>query len=832
MTEAYVPPKNDTASKEKTGNIKEKSHGNNNFNTTTIINEEGALNQSANVNQYQVHDVANNTSNKTSEPVHNCTQESKTNCNLTNFLDSETVLKYIYKKDDNVNVSEKTKGHAKNSLRRKRNVVNLDKESVAESAPVIINYQTLHPPKEREHLVSRNTANVIQRADLADFNIETLHENIDLNKDLGEVENKYKTQNDNLSKSRSVFSGENKENQDDYREKNKTHLESDESNERGDYRDEPVHRSRESESEERNYSNDDKVIQSKSSEETNSRESEESIHINPTNSRESHERNENSENESKEILDKDDNKADIKSAYEHLDDESREDDDRGPPKPVYEKKDINDSDSREAEENKSIEENKPVYRNRHNDNIEKNSKYDDNENTYSRNNDKSSYTNSDNESREKSNTESKQDSNESEEEEEIIAIMTKKNRKPHTYEPGAYKNDETRSNASSPFKIRDVDIGDFSYERIHVNDKGVVETAKDPHENYDTDSLPEKPPLDTPKLDSNYNNEKYSIDTTNTNVRDETNLDINKQTHINDGEVKPVVEINSDSGESNGDDSKAAFKANTNEDVSLETLIGVKETDSDEQNEKIISSQGEDQQKNVKQQFERIPLNYKHDDKEQKHNTNDKEPILPQNPSEANNKDEPYNPSNTDVFQPNEHSYDENLNIKFDDLTIKLPEIKLPKDILAYDVEDSHDPHKHTSKQKFFEYSEESSDEEPHHEKKRKNKKGDDDHDVDFDHGYRGYYKVDNEKNDDDDDEEDEDEDLYEKFVRERFGKKGSFGTRSEKLLDVRPIEQNSDLYNTLKQVLKKTEDINKEAKKSGDPNAGYMWTLEYGQKL
>ncbi|CAH0673918.1 unnamed protein product [Spodoptera exigua] len=322
----------------------------------------------------------------------------------------------------------------------------------------------------------------------------------------------------------------------------------------------------------------------------------------------------------------------------------------------------------------------------------------------------------------------------------------------------------------------------------------------------------------------------------------------NKLIQIDDVEVKPVVEINP---ENDNDSSEENKKPNVSEEVeSLESILGVKEPENDDsQNDKIID-QKVVQDGDVKQEFERIPLNYNHAEKNE--NKEHQAPESPKEDPELQQKE-----GTLDAFAPEDIKYDEHLNIKFDDLAIKLPEIKLPDDILAYSRQDS--PYSDDDYKKRLQkatttqadvpsykpsYYFNQNDKEETHERKdeREHRNSNDDSDNDDDHapdtGYYGYYdnskKKQNYKNKNADEEEEEEsednEDLYEKFVRERFGKQGTFQKRSEKLQQAAPL--NPDLYKTIKQILKKTADIDEQAKKSGDPNAGYMWTLEYGEKL
>ncbi|CAD0200335.1 unnamed protein product [Chrysodeixis includens] len=313
----------------------------------------------------------------------------------------------------------------------------------------------------------------------------------------------------------------------------------------------------------------------------------------------------------------------------------------------------------------------------------------------------------------------------------------------------------------------------------------------------------------------------------------------NKLIHINDGEVKPVVEIHAENdNESSEENTKSS---NSDEADSLESLLGVKGSENlqaDSQSDKLLGQQ-ETPQGDVKQQFERIPLNYKHDDK-----NDNKDTEAPKEEKSEVTKDE----GTVDVFAPDDVKYDANLNIKFDDLAIKLPEIKLPDDILSYTQdsypyndkkESKHDSQKYGEPQYYYNHDDKVRTRQDKNKKDKDNDdtsaEAEDEEDDKPESNYYDYYghkpEKSNYKRKDSErkGEEDENEDLYEKFVRERFGKRGTFEKRSEKL---ESAALSPHLYDTVKSILKKTADIDEQAKKSGDPNANYMWTLEYGEKL
>lgn len=376
----------------------------------------------------------------------------------------------------------------------------------------------------------------------------------------------------------------------------------------------------------------------------------------------------------------------------------------------------------------------------------------------------------------------------------------------------------TEGEKSGDKDIQDVDLNDFGYERIQLDKKGQVEAVSEPEESEETTKTNKKSQYNT-KDASNYSlNEKS----------ESSSIETNTPTHINDGEVKPVVELNSevDSFEFNENNPNSKI-----EDESIEELTGVKDEIS-EDNDRLqeVKEPGD-----IKQQFERVPKNYKHGKENQ----------------EANDKERPDSESKNDASEigdPKGVKYDENLNIKFGDLDIKLPEIKLPDDVISYAYEDSPtNRNKEKPENSFYRYrsteEEDNDDEEEQNDNEHDNDDSDENNDYhnDADNSYyagylshkkkQPYKKHKNEnKNKVEEEDEDEDEDPYEKFVRERFGKRGNFEQRSQKLQNFEPHDP--ELYKTVQKVIEKTKKLNSEAAKSEDPNAGYMWTLEYGQKL
>ncbi|XP_045485252.1 protein starmaker-like [Pieris rapae] len=167
--------------------------------------------------------------------------------------------------------------------------------------------------------------------------------------------------------------------------------------------------------------------------------------------------------------------------------------------------------------------------------------------------------------------------------------------------------------------------------------------------------------------------------------------------------------------------------------------------------------------------------------------------------------------------KPQNDEFDENLNIKFSDISLKLPEIILPDDILSYNYEKPVSSKQKTSNS----HNDESREDE------LKTEKTPYEHDDENYTSFSKSYKTNDKQSSGEKDEDYEDEDLYEKFVRERFGKRTLKEAKNSKY-----IKPNKELFNTIHNVLKKTEKIQQEAEKSGDPNASYAWTLEYGESL
>ncbi|PZC86055.1 hypothetical protein B5X24_HaOG213013 [Helicoverpa armigera] len=819
-------------------------------------------------------DCSNNTNNNSSDLNSHCAATNKIKLDSLNntkeneIQDKDTVLKYVYKKGDKAEIPIKDKGHIKNSLRRKRATNELHSRSPLPSKfqkPITVNYETLHGPREVEPLAPlRNTENKILGADLADFNIETVHQNTDANskesiapktnndsseevhsneasnernnnrnslrntedsRDSGEYKNrKSQSDNDNSGEDRDYQNRKPTRDSSEREDYKTSKSESDESGERGDYRNPKSSRENDNSAEHTGYKN---------------RQSGQYL---DTSGERSHERGESGNKNDKYRQDQDDsgergnyqNKRNG-SGETYSSAESNENNRRPDTRPSSRQINEDNSDSGEnrkndpnsAESQESAETGNKNLKSRGRDYASRtNEKYLENDRTYETPNQVGSH-------HRKGPELSNENSNESNESKE-------------TKLPQKEANSADESNQASPAPIREIDLDDFSYERVNVNNDGKVEPLKDNLELVDPKQAVEILPLSTATPDTVENNDRTLNSLTEGNAPETPKIEgnENKLIQIDDGEVKPVVEINP---EKDSESSEENNKSNVSDEVeSLESILGVKEPEiindkHNDQNDKIVEQKAA-QDGDVKQEFERIPLNYNHAKKSENENSQTEAPkdATEETPSDGT----------LDVFIP-DIKYDEHLKIKFDDVSIKLPDIKLPDDILAYTRDGSpygHDDDDDDKKKNnddissynpsyYRNYADRGKSQD------NKNAKEDDDDSDDNNddrapryYGYHGddeekqqYKKKDAEANEADE-ESDEDEDLYEKFVRERFGKRGTFEKRSEKLEAMNPV--NPELYKTIKHILKKTADIDEQAKKSGDPNAGYMWTLEYGEKL
>lgn len=803
----------------------------------------GTQNCVVNTLQTQNNHCSNNTNNNSTtvdcETITAADNNSTNNANNTKdnqVVDKNTVLKYVYKKGDKAEIPIKDKGHFKNSLRRKRSTNGIHPNSPLPSKfqkPVVINYETVHGSGEVLAPL-RNNAHNILGANLADFNIETEHLNPEVKKgehiapnlktDSSEVESLNEANNErggkqNDSSGKSSSESEESGERRDYKNATPQH-ENENSDERGDYRNRKSSREDQDSAERGDY---------KASKSANNRDNsgEREDYQNRNSNRENYDSSERVEYKNRPSNLKKDNSAE-RGAFKNRD-SSLERDESGESGAYKNKESSREhDDSNERGDYKSTESNENNSRTRSRYSQNKNSKENSESNENRKPDPNSSESKESIETDDRKNLDSSNDS--SDKSNESIERSTAPQRKYST-------NPKTDIKGNSPAPLRDVDLGDFNSERVRVNNDGKVEPQKDNIEYADPKTAVEILPLSTAVPGPEIKNHGIlnPLPDVNTIASPAVESNGNKLIHIDDGEVRPVVEINPESDEE-------STKSNTSDEVeSLESILGVKEPENlndNSQNDKIVE-QKEVQNEDVKQEFERIPVNYNHATKTE---TKD-------SPStEAPKKDTEITPNDgtLDIFAPEDVKYDENLNFKFDDIAIKLPDIKLPDDILTYTRDNS--PYSYNNDKKDTQpdvpsyrpsYYYDHDDKEKL--RKRKNKKDDNDSNDDDEHdtGFYGYYgdseKKQNYKNknaeaESDEEEDEEEEDLYEKFVRERFGKQGTFEKRSEKLEAASPT--NPELYKTIKTILKKTADIDEQAKKSGDPNAGYMWTLEYGEKI
>lgn len=718
----------------------------------------------------QIHTNSSSNSNKNDNAtvVDDITDSQNNRTATSAYIDPHTVFKYVYKKNESKKVLNKTTSHPKNSLRRrKRSEYSEISENI--KAPLIVNYETLHPQRSVEQWEPKKySTNPVKHSGLAEINIETLHDNQQPN--INKQEPAVEITPDNSSESNESDSKENYKN-------NNVKLETS--------------------SEENNAQNSESI--------ENSRENEQ-YSKNTEKYTDSQENNRNYDKSGKEELRSaiGINRFDIKQPTKAF--EYKEFDE---PKYVKSQNGVD-----ESVENKSEEIDK-TNRNVRREKEESNGSYE-----YQR---------------DKKERESSEEEPQHKDTERYDPLKTK-----------------------IPAKIQDVDLGD--YERIQVNRNGEIETAKDNYENTAFDPsidviLPSTPDHKLKKSDKINYLPKENADFSSAESRDDK-----EPTHINDGEVKPVVELNSEvnNAESSEENSNEDINAKL-ENESLETLTGLKEKDINEKSYDLQEKNVSQTDSDVKQQYERIPLDYNHANKEQTKDSS-VEQVETKEQINDNDSDEPT------TVKPNQR-YDENLNIKFDDINIKLPDIKLPDDILSHAYENTplykvnepnqkkktskfypnshiYDKNKEEQVEKPIHYRNDEEEEKPrfyHYsdevEEEPQNtpiKEEDDGEPITYNNDYYdGYYKDEKKKenykqNHNNDGEEDED--LYEKFVRERFGKRGTSKQRLEKLTDYKA--DNPHLYQQVKKILKKTKDVNAEAEKSGDPKAGYMWTLEYGQQL
>lgn len=766
---------------------------------------------SGNINQSQ---ATNNTYNDITNITSNVTKENQ---NTSIVVNQNTLLKYVYKNNDKIGPDTKNKGHIKNSLkRRKRSIEDplSPLPSKFQKPALIVDYETSHGPAATASWSPPiNSANAIKNDERAGFKITTHHPNTQENneKDSDKLSNLDSREAANLNDG----SNESTEKLDAHNKK-VTSRENDESYELNNYKKEkesPYNQNHADNYQDGTRKNDDSNESTENhriKSDSGSVESSESVEKNGKNYYASSEQSADKNRESSSF-----NQSPHSS--EHSKDRDRKNEDYKSYNSSIEESSENSNESSNESINESSKERNDYTSKPHN------SKLFDNKENSLRTSQESLQLNSREHDRYSEpythHQEKSKPSHSRDDQESSIENSSESNIKDTNYPKNKinFKNDVSNPIHSPSLPIQDIDLGDFSYEKINVNQDGKVVAVEDSSEGNNANPVVQNI---SPKV--NANSPKTLQLVKNTPLANYSD----KLVNINDGEIKPVVEINSE------DDEDSDEKSNKSSFDSLETGLNSK----DDGSGKILNAQNTNEG-DVKQQFERIPLNYNHNQKvKTDDNTNPPKGEYPPNSQDLPNKKETVVKSEgtIDVFAPNDEKYDENLNLKFSDLNIKLPEIVLPEDILSYTQ--SYSPFKdeinEEDKGERYHYPRYT---EPHSKSK---KYRDDDSDTDEQDGpvsdYYGYYNSKDDKQDykkkaDEEEESDEEEDLYEKFVRERFGKRGTFEKRSEKLVEP-PL--NPELRKTIQKILKNTAKLDEPIKESGDPNAKYMWTLEYGETL
>ncbi|XP_013139470.1 PREDICTED: suppressor of Mek1-like [Papilio polytes] len=597
-------------------------------NTTNDINEES----NSTINQQIIEILDKDNQNVTEKPTGNDSQtvlkeqyiaESDLKQNHTN----DTLMKYIYKKNEKVNLPEKSKGHDQNSLKRKKRFINSSDSDIVprpQNLPVSIDYVDIDHAKVKEEifLPATRTGGIVQSSNLADFNIETIHND------------KTKSANDDTHKEninpKAQIITKFSPNLDETKEESQESVENHENK----YR-----------LEKRPQNKDSGENRSQSEEISSSIESEHSVELPNTS-----------------------------TSIEYIGESKETEMYRDSINPIPPKKPQNEKNQESDKAYESSIEN-------------------------------SSETN-------------------------------------HEY-TGTIESSELHSNQgnnsnsdNSPLIVPKQDYVNHEINKDNVDGFPLLS-----RENYTkdvgTDSL-ETPKLSEKVSDESKSDENTEIYTDSRSVEELKDTKSEKQTRINDDEVKPVVELNNGSIESSEEISDEDVNLYLKNNSKLVSLTPVKNVDT---KKKDASAQSDNSEKvDVKQQFERIPLDYNHANEEIKNNSSNT--TASQIKPTAISSEEKDKEGTLDTLTPLNPTYDDELNVKFHNVPIKLPEIKLPEDILSYAYDG------------------------PYYETKTRKDK-----DAQKQKFYYNY----------------EDDD---------------------------------------------TENVKKEAEKSGDPNANYMWTLEYGENL
>lgn len=811
MTDAHVC--NQTI--EDTKPIKHVTNEDCTFNDSLNLGLELSLNTELNIvksnnDTVQETQKLNSNDNKFNNNLDNCTYDDKNLEKDLNNKQSDKILKYIYKKID-LSTNNKRKGHQKNSLKRKKRSLLSDSENSDHRRPQ--RFQLNDHQSDREELAEtpKNSQEFIKHSDLADFNIETLHENI-------------KPSIDILLQDKQRFPQ-----QDKGRYSNKNYQKDDiNSNEfNGNRKIEYNEKSKNTKDDSNNYAEAGDISTEENLKENSKTEPYDSIEDLEDSSRERFEYDnkdvsEKNINDSYEIIEKNNKNITPKSEIDKSKEKNK--------KYINSNEESNERDvslNRESVKHipHKIDHNKKDKKNRYE--IDESREYDSTKEDLGQSNehkvgdskkhkereqlgDKVSFekvlpTSEDSLSSDKleNDRHSEDDRNSNETNSESIENFDdfEKTQRVDKGKLGL------NNNNNNPIKEQKVE--DFSYENLNGKNNQINKDFKDDDINDFSAEISPDSQTTLEKPDTITNLKSSSI-------VDSTNA---KQVKINDDEIKPVIELNNEDSSSQSEEVSKEYRESEEIKPRDEYIkknlknIGVKD----------LLSTSKTLNEDVKSQFERIPENYKH--------TNAKSDSTEEPPSHKNNDED----GTLDILTPDNHEYDKDLNIKFSDLSIKLPEIKLPKDILAYTHKEGEDDDK-DQKRKLEDTEEEQDDEEEeeHHENSKYEGKSKENKD--------NFYQFYSYPQDEDSSEEpkkknkgyfnyrDSGEDLYEKFVRERFGKSGNLKSRSEKLINYEPIMQNKNLYQSVQKVLKRTNQIEKEAQDSKDPN--YMWTLEYGGKL
>lgn len=674
-------------------------------------------------------------------------------------LDNEIINdkdKAVLNKNKNDITVNKSKGHYKNNLLRRR-------RSHRIRAPIIVNYETIHSPINNNDnpnpvlLPLQNSPSEIRDSGVANFVIETIHEPIT---------------DDNVNNNRPHVKLESYLNNNKYTPKDPVHhhtkrVEDDERDHNENHHTESVEGdTRENSSEE--YTNNSPPIHTQNNQRKNP--SDKLLNYNHNHNNENSDYTQNHNNHSSAIHSKANENVDRSSESEESYPENSNNDEFS-----SHLQKIREDDSGSTENTSESDE--EIRKDRYTDNSQSNEDITLSTNNDSNNSDEVENYNNHNDENNRSNYTLKDNSNINEDNTD------------YTSHNPVQQNLGNLIITTQSTPLQDVDLADFSYERIRVKENGEVEAVDDTIDSSENNNTKESKQKDATESNEDDVSSKYLLNPA-TNPVLNLNEQLGKQVKVNAEEIRPVVEINDE-------ESSEEIIDNANLNLNENSLFPSKSSG--------INSHKQHEQGNVKQEFERIPLNYKHDN-------NDKE-------KEKSNDDDKITP-----IAPEEVIYDDKLNIKFGDVSIKLPDIHLPENVLNFD-EDDEKPYVHKEN---IENNVNSS--EDNESKEEYNDQGNDDNDY-----HSGGYYDESSKENNDDESDEEDEDLYEKFVRERFGKRGSFKSRyrPEKTFErLEAVPLNPKLQDTLKKILNKTKTTSIQAEKSNDPKAGYMWTLEYGQQL